>query len=255
MSIFWEIHQDLPREGPGDNAFTRKAFEMITGLPPQPRILDIGCGPGMQTIELALISNGRITAVDNHRPFLDVLSQRTQAAGLSGRIETLNQSMFSLDFPKNGFDLIWSEGAIYIMGFRKGLCEWREFLKPHGYIAVSECSWLKRNPPEDLKGFWDTAYPGMVSIEENSRIIQDCGYSEMGHFVLPESAWWQDYYDPLIQRVKMLREKYAGDPEAQGELDNELEEIEIYRKYHEYYGYVFYVMQRTPVIDTVTCPQ
>ncbi len=243
--LFWDIHKDLPRQGPGDNALTKQAYQLMVNLPSQPRILDIACGPGMQTIELARISNGQITAIDNHQPFLDELNERSQVAGQSGRIEILNQSMFSLDLPRQSFDIVWSEGAIYIIGFRKGLLEWRDFLKPQGFIAVTECSWLKHNPPKECKKFWEMAYPEMNSITNNLTIIQESDYREIGHFVLPVSAWWKDYYNPLIKRLNMFREKYADNPETLLELDSELEEIDIFQKYHDYYSYVFYIMQRT----------
>jgi 2-polyprenyl-3-methyl-5-hydroxy-6-metoxy-1,4-benzoquinol methylase len=79
--IFWEIHSGLPREGPGDNESTRKAYRMLKGLPENPRILDIGCGPGMQTIELAKLSSGRIDALDSHQPFLEQLKKSTKKEG------------------------------------------------------------------------------------------------------------------------------------------------------------------------------
>jgi len=245
MSIFFEIHKDLPREGPGGNASTRRAFEMITNLPSDPDILDIGCGPGMQTIELAHISSGKITAIDTHQPFLDALNTRIAEEGLSDRIQTLNKSMMDMDFAESSFDLIWSEGAIFIIGFEQGLSEWRKFLKPNGFMALTDCCWLKDNPPQELRDFWDKYDPEMLDSEEQRRIIRKCGYSEIGHFVLPESDWWQNYYNPLLKRIEILKKDYAGDSEAQSELDMTLEEMEMYRKYAEYYGYVFYVMQRT----------
>jgi tRNA G46 methylase TrmB len=51
--IFFEVHNDLPREGPGDNKSTRKAYLTLPVILEKPRVLDIGCGPGMQTVELA----------------------------------------------------------------------------------------------------------------------------------------------------------------------------------------------------------
>lgn len=245
MSIFFEIHKDLSREGPGDNVSTRKAFEMITGLPSHPDILDIGCGPGMQTIELAHISNGKITAIDTHQPFLDALNSRITEEGLSDKIQSLNKSMMDMDFTESSFDLIWSEGAIFIIGFEQGLKEWRKFIKPHGFMAVTDCSWLKDNPPPELKDFWYKYDPEMLDNEQKRSIIRNCGYSEIGHFVLPESSWWQGYYNPLLKRIEILKKDYAGDSDAQNELDMTLEEMEMYRKYAEYYGYVFYVMQKT----------
>jgi ubiquinone/menaquinone biosynthesis C-methylase UbiE len=244
MSVFWEIHQDNPREGPGDNISTRKAFKLLKHLPLKSKILDIGCGPGMQTIELAQISSSLITAVDNYQPFLDTLKSRAEEAEVADRIKVVNQSMFNLDLPHNAFDVIWSEGAIYIIGFQKGLEEWREFLKPRGYIAVTEVAWLKPDPPKILKEFWQANYPALKTVEENSQIIRDAGYLETGRFILPEAAWWEDYYNPVMKRVSMLRAKYAGNPEALQELDAHQKEVALYRHYHDYYGYAFYVMQK-----------
>jgi hypothetical protein len=41
----------------------------------------------------------------------------------------------------------------------------------------------------------------------------------------------------------MLREQYQSDPDRLQQLDFEQEEINIFNKYHEWYGYVFYIMQ------------
>jgi len=244
MTIFWEIHSNLPREGPGDNESTRKAFEMISGSGCELNILDMGCGPGMQTLELANLTKGKITAIDNHQPFLETLQERAQEAGIHERIEVINQSMFALSLPENSYDVIWSEGAIYIIGFERGLREWRKFLKPYGYIVVSECCWLKSDPPDDLKAFWDDGYPDMGTIEQNRRRICNCDFNEIGYFVLPVAAWWRYYYNPLAKRLRILRNKYKNNLEAQRELESEIEEIDLFQRYHDYYGYVFFVMQK-----------
>ena len=73
--FFWKIHSGIPREGPGDNESTKKAYMMLKDLPENPRILDIGCGPGMQTIELAKLSGGQIVALDFYPPFLEQLKE------------------------------------------------------------------------------------------------------------------------------------------------------------------------------------
>ncbi len=122
--VFFEIHQNLPRQGPGDNKSTTKAYCTLRNLPQNPRILDVGCGPGMQTVQLAKLSNGQIEAVDNHQPFLDELRQNAEAQGISHKIKPTKGDMFNLNYPNNSFDLVWSEGAIYVIGFEKGLREW-----------------------------------------------------------------------------------------------------------------------------------
>lgn len=242
QELFWAIHHNLPREGPGSDEATRQALAMIPGLPPMPKILDIGCGPGAQTITLAAHSQAEITAVDNHQPFLDDLTRRAAAAGVAERIHPVNASMFDLHFPEP-FDLIWSEGAIYIIGFEQGLRQWRNLLQPGGFIAVTDLSWLKPNPPAEALAFWQTGYPGMVSIPENLARLTAAGFRSLGHFTLPESAWWDDYYHPMAARIASLRPQYQGNDEAQRILDLEYAEITLYRSYADWYGYVFYIMQ------------
>jgi len=203
MDIFFEIHKNIPREGPGDNKFTKKAFLLLKDLSKKPLILDIGCGPGMQTIELAKNTEGKIIAIDTHEPFLKVLKGKTVAENLTGKIDVQKGSMFSLEFNKNTFDLIWSEGAIYIIGFGKRLKEWREYIKPRGYLVVSEISWLREDIPQEVKKFWESAYPEISDIKDNIAIIKKMGYLLVGHFTLPKSGWWNDYYNPLVERIKV----------------------------------------------------
>jgi ubiquinone/menaquinone biosynthesis C-methylase UbiE len=243
MDIFFELHQDIPREGPGEAACTRQAFALMSGLPAQPRILDIGCGPGLQTLELARISAGSLLAIDTHRPFLEALARRASREGLADQISVRNQSMFALDFEPGSFDVLWSEGAIYIIGFEKGLREWQPLLKKGGYLAATELSWLKADPPAEVKTFWQENYPHIQTREENLALLQQAGYRAVGHFALPESAWWQDYYTPLEKRIAILTEQYRDNDEALAFLDNSQREINLYRKYSEWYGYAFYIMQ------------
>jgi len=244
MEFFFEIHSNLPREGPGDNESTKRAFYCLKSLPTSLSILDVGCGPGMQTIQLAKLINGKIIALDNHQPFLDELIKRAKREGLIDKIDTMNKSMFSLDFTEETFHIIWSEGAVYIYGFEKALKDWWKLLKKKGYFVVSEVSWLKRNPPYELKEFWDKAYPAIKTIESNLKLISNNNYNVIDYFVIPESSWWENYYHPLKERISFLRKKYIDDNEKQKQLDEELEEIEIYRKYSAFYGYVFYIMQK-----------
>lgn len=241
-AIFWEVHRDLTREAPGSDKSTLRALGMLSGLPAAPRILDIACGPGMQTIALACATNGTITAIDTHQPFLDDLAHRAAQAGVSERIHPLKASMFDLEFDQP-FDLLWSEGAIYIIGFERGLREWRSLLKPGGFVAVTEASWLKPNPPETARKFWSEAYPGMTTVEENLARLSAAGYRSLGHFTLAESDWWDNYYHPMAARIESLRKKYSKNPEAQAILDLEYAEIELYRQHSAWYGYVFYLGQ------------
>jgi SAM-dependent methyltransferase len=246
MGIFLELTEGLPRQAPGSAAATLRALGMVRGLPTRPRILDVGCGPGEQTIELARATGGWLVALDIRQRFLDELTDRAGAAGVLPQITTVNSSMFDMDFDDASFDLIWSEGAIYIAGFANGLAAWRRFLKPGGSLAVSELTWLEPNPPVEAAEYWARFYPGMGSVERNCQLVAEAGYVSMDGFVLPVSDWWNNYYGPAERRVEELREKYAGDREAFATLDEAQREHDLFRKYSDSYGYVFYVMRKPP---------
>ncbi len=242
--LFFEVHKDNPREGPGCREATGRAYDSMTLLTKEPVIMDIGCGPGMQTIHLAQISGGNISAVDIHAPYLEILKTKTEEEGFSYNIDIVEASMMDLPFEEGIFDVVWSEGAIYIIGFENGLRDWKRFLRPDGYIVVTELSWLKADPPAEIAGFWAEGYQAMKSVEENIGIIKKCGYELITHFTLPESAWWDDYYNPIKMRLAALREKYRGDVDAEKVFSLEETEIIMYEKYHDWYGYEFYVMRR-----------
>jgi ubiquinone/menaquinone biosynthesis C-methylase UbiE len=241
--IFFEIHKDLPRQGSGRDEYTQKAFEMIPKIN-QPNILDIGCGPGLQTIKLAKLSDGKITAIDIHQPYLDQLKKHVIREKLSDRINILNKSMINMDFSEEEFDIIWAEGSIFIIGFEKGIIEWKKFIKQKGFLAIHEMTWLRDDPPKEISDYWERVYPQISTIENILEIIRKCGYKIIGYFPLPEDAWWELYYNPLEKRLKMLEKKYKDNPEALEMIQEEYEEIDLFKKYNKWYGSVFYVMQK-----------
>ncbi|MBI1778443.1 MAG: class I SAM-dependent methyltransferase [Proteobacteria bacterium] len=215
---------------------------MLGRLPPNLRVLDVGCGPGMQTLELARLTQGPIAALDTHRPFLDELRRRAGEAGFHRRIMPVNAAMASMPFAAGSFDLIWSEGAMYIMGFSQALHAWKALLRDAGQIVVTEPCWLKADLPSVVREHW-AEYPAMTTIEGCLCRIEAAGYRGIGHFTLPERSWWDDYYGPKEQRLFMLREKYAGDEEVLSSIDKALSELDVHRRYGSYYGYVFFAMR------------
>ncbi|MHC4606317.1 MAG: class I SAM-dependent methyltransferase [Planctomycetota bacterium] len=241
--VFFEIVDVLPRGGPGSEAYTRQAYGMLPPLE-KPRILDIGCGPGAATIELARLAGGEVIGLDNHRPYVDRLAKRIEEEGFSDRVRAVNCSMFEMDFPEENFDLIWAESSIYFMGLERGLREWRRFLRPDGFLVVSEMTVLQPKLPRELRHYWKTNYPAIQTVRQNIRSILSCGYVSLWNFPLPEDAWWANYYGPVEKRIRELRRKYGEDPEALKAFEEFGVEIEMYRKYHAWYGSVYFAMQR-----------
>ncbi len=247
MENIFKVHRDMPRQGPGDNESTRRALN-LTGLTGRSlKVLDIGCGPGMQTVELAKNIDGRITALDFHKKYLEELSELAEKDGVGERIETLEGSMFELKkyFRRETFDLIWSEGAIYIMGFERGLKDVKPFLKSGGYLAVTEITWLENNPPKEIRKFWDANYPQMGTIKSNIEIASESEYEVIDTFVLPENSWWENYYNPLKKRCELLKREEPNNLELMEFIQETEHEMELFKRYSSSYNYVFYVMKKS----------
>jgi len=241
LKVFFDVQRGLPRQGPGSDETTLRALSMCSGLPDTPAVLDVGCGPGMQTLALARALDARITALDNHQEYLDELKMRTDMEGLADRIEIVAGDMRDLPFPEHSFDLVWAEGAAYIMGFDKALLSWKKLLKNQGHIAASELVWLRPDRPVELAQFFCSEYPDMTDIETNLATIRDCGYEPIGHFTLPDADWWTDYYAPLEAKLPSLMQTYADDGAALEIIEMTRTEIEMRRRYAQFYGYEFFV--------------
>ena len=239
---FLFLHRDLPRQGPGSSRSTRMAMDL---LPPREfsHILDIGCGPGMQTLDLAQrFPLSRVTALDKYNVFLGQLEERCVENNVNN-ILTTQGDMMDLPFKPGSFDMIWSEGAVYIIGFEEGLKEWRRFLAKEGCLVVSELSWITGSRPPLIQAYWDDSYPDMLDIYENIRIIEQTGYNLKGLYILPPEDWYAYYYEPLLKNLK----KEQGRPLTEDQmtcLELEFLEIQMHQKYSRYYSYVFYVMEK-----------
>jgi hypothetical protein len=165
--------------------------------------------------------------------------------GYDELIRTVQGDMHNLAFSAGFFDLIWSEGAIYIMGFREGLNYLKSFLTNQGYLAVTEICWLKNNQPLHLKEFWEQEYAAMNTVDGNIEIIRDLRYNLVDYFILSPLSWWDNYYIPLENRLIQMRKKYIENDQALELIEFVQLEIDLYRKYPEFYGYVFYIMQKS----------
>jgi|SRR5690554_2985060 len=239
-----DFHKDAQRQGPGSDEVTKKALTFLPRLGENARILDIGCGTGAQTMVLANNTDAQIVAVDMLQEFLAVLQDKVRKSNLDTRVVTRQGLMDKLDLGDEFFDVVWSEGAIYNIGFEKGLREWRRFLREDGYIVVSEISWLSDKRPAKVEQYWEDAYPEIDTINAKLSAIEKCGYNPIAHFVLPENCWTEHYYTPTLARSEAFLEKHDYADTAKEFVEMGLEEIRMYEKYKQYYSYVFYIAKK-----------
>jgi SAM-dependent methyltransferase len=243
QDVYHELHNNIIKERPGRLDYVEKAFKMLPKID-KPNILDIGCGAGEPTIELAKLSDGFVTGIDIDQKALDKFESKVDEQNLSDKIKILNKSLFDLDFPEESYDIIWSEGSIYVIGFKQGLSEWRRFIKPGGFMVINDMCWIELNPPKEIREHWEKMYPGITTIENLLEIIPACGFSYNDHFAFPEDAWGEIYFDPLEERIENLREKFKMDPGALATLEKEFQEVELYRKYKKWYGSAYFIIQK-----------
>lgn len=240
---FFEAFEGMSRMAPGSEASTQNAADSLNRRDEELAILDIGCGNGIHSLLLArLFPKAVITAVDNHGPFIDILNRSAAEQGLSHRVKGQVADMFKLPFAPASFDLIWSEGAIYIIGFQQGLQEWKHLLKPGGALICSEAVWLRETPSPEIYQFWKAEYPEIDTVERKLQQVAEAGYSCLGYFVMPSSDWLR-YYEPLQQNLNNMKER-EGHLLVVQEVTNVLQrEIDLYHQYGNEYSYAFFVMK------------
>lgn len=241
FNLICEYYSNVERQGPGSPEVTVKALSFIDNLTEQSRIADIGCGTGGQTMILAQHAKGSITGVDLFPKFIDLLNTNAAKANFQDKVRGIVGNMDDLPFQEKELDLIWSEGAIYNIGFERGLNEWRRFLKVGGYIAVSEVSWFTDEQPQEIVDFWKSSYPEIDTIPNKVAQMQRAGYIPIATFILPDNCWTEHFYAPQVEVQKTFLKKYAGNKTAENFIAFERYEEGLYEKYKAYYGYVFYI--------------
>ncbi|WP_018125242.1 class I SAM-dependent methyltransferase [Desulfovibrio oxyclinae] len=245
LSLLVDLHRKGLRQGPGGEAETRLALSLAGLDSAKPlNVADIGCGTGASTIQLAQTLNANIVAVDFLPEFLEELQEKAKREGVEGSITTLNCSMDALAFSQDQFDVIWSEGAVYNMGFEAGVAAWRPFLKTGGKLVVSEITWLTGDRPAELQSYWESEYPEIAPASAKIEVLERHGYSLEGFFVLPRSCWTENYYQPLAANFDAFLERHDYSESAKKVVAMEMQEIALYEQYSDFYGYGVYVARK-----------
>ena len=224
VNLICDFFLNTERQGPGSPEVTLKALSFIDNLTDKSLIADLGCGTGGQTMILAQHVPGKLN--------------------LQNRVKGIVGSMDDLSFEKDSLDLIWSEGAIYNIGFERGLKEWRNYLKPGGYLAVSESVWFTDQRPAEIHDFWMSAYTEIDTVPNKVAQIQKAGYIPVATFILPENCWIEHYFAPQAKAEEIFRRKHAGSRIVEELIISNHHEAELYSKYKAYYGYAFFIAKK-----------
>jgi serine/threonine-protein kinase HipA len=245
FEAFFRLFEDLPRGAPGSDAETLAALRALPAVPPRARVLDLGCGPGRSTLVLGrALEAPAITAVDLHAPWLARLEESARAAGIASRIMTRREDFGALSDAPGSIDLVWSEGAIYHLGFENGLRTWRPLLAEGAVAAVSELTWTTDDRSPEPRAFWNEAYPAMTTIARNVATAERAGFRVIGTRTLALASWWQEFYTPLRERIDGLRAEARTDADLALAIRAAEAEIALRERFAGEYAYVFYLLQR-----------
>jgi trans-aconitate methyltransferase len=241
LALFLELYGTLPRAAPGSDDCTRRAITLLPEVGVR-SILDLGCGPGAQTMSLArALPDATLLAVDLLPFMADEARRRCDESAVGHRISVAVGDMASPPVPPHSQDLIWSEGAIYNLGVAAALERWSGLLRDPGYVAFTEPIWLREDPQPEIREWWSFEYPAITDAQGVSEAIAAAGCELVDSFVLPSATWWNDYYRPLEKSIEGFRARHEGSSVAAEIADMADEEIRMCRRYGDDYGYAFFV--------------
>jgi len=202
--------------------YTRKAFLKLPRLE-NPRILDIGCGSGVPTIELAKLSGGEVTGIDIDQSCIEEFNRKIKKENLGNRVKALNLSLSEMKVPDETFDVVWSEGIVGNIGFENSLKEWFRLIKHGGYVVI---------------------HYQVSRVADVLPRIPQLGYSLTDTVALPEDAWWTEFYKSIEEKMDMLLKKYANNSNALKLLNQYKTEMDMVRKNLSNFSCAFYIMKK-----------
>jgi SAM-dependent methyltransferase len=246
LDLFLSVYGTLPRAGPGGDEHTARALSLVPGDPPQ-TVLDLGCGPGAQTLTLArALPEARILALDLLPEMVAETNRRIQEAGLEERATARAADMAEPPVAEVSQDLIWCEGAVYFLGVTEGLRGWRPLLADGAAVVFSEPVWLRPSPPAELRDWWLPQYPAITDDEGVRNAVDEASFRTVDSFPLPAAAWWDEFYRPMLDRIEELRARLPDDPVAAQVAAGAEQEIDFFRRYSDWYSYAFFIVQPSP---------
>lgn len=137
-------------------AYRRKLYDRV-GLGDCQRVLDVGCGTGAITVELAELAAGRVVGVDIDDSKLE---RAREAFGHVGNLEFRHGDAQDLPFPDGTFDLVtFTIVLVYVPDQERALREMARVTRPGGHVLATlepdYASWIEYPPGEVVGRFLD----------------------------------------------------------------------------------------------------
>lgn len=242
MDAIIQLFSGVNRLAPGSRETTENAYRIAAENRQIATIYEAGCGNGAATLPLAELSEAHITALDTCQEFLDWLTERVAAAGLSDRISLHNQDMKESWPEGTRFDLIWCEGSVYNMGLDQALASWKKLLPPGGRVAVSDLVWNTYTPDQEIQDFWIEEGVTLVHREEAEAKFTGHGYRLLDRVTYPQTDW-DNYYAPLVERLYPHIEPFSSPNDLRALAEGFRKEMRMRSEFGSQYDYVFFIAE------------
>ena len=203
--------------------YTLKILEILSEMK-KTRILDIGCGTGVPTIELAKWSEGEVIGIDIDKQALARCNEKIRQEHLTSRVRTIHCSLMDMDFPDSYFDMIWAEGSVFVLGFKISLKDWRRYIIPGGYLVLHDA---------------------VGDLPEKLSVAKGLGYVCVEYILISGDEWWNRYFNPLQKKIDAIRDTCKGNAEAMTFLNARQKEIDDFNSDREANGSVYIVLQKS----------
>ncbi|WP_392673947.1 methyltransferase domain-containing protein [Streptomyces sp. LN785] len=210
----------------------------LTGeLRPGLAVLDVGCGPGTITADLAaLVAPGRVTGVDTTREILDQAAAEAAERGLEN-VEFATADVHALDFPDDSFDVVHAHQVLQHVGDPvQALREMRRVCRPGGIVAARDSdyaamAWYPQAPVMDtwLELYRRVARTNGGEPDAGRRLLswaRQAGFTDITPsagswcYATPESrAWWSGLWADRTVSSGYAKLAVDGGHTASGQLE------------------------------------
>jgi SAM-dependent methyltransferase len=153
----------------------------FAGIHPGERVLDIGCGGGIDTVLAAQSTGpaGRVVALDFLPEMLDRTARAADEAGLAN-VEPLLGEMEAIPLPDESIDVIVSNGVVNLSPRKaRVMAECARVLRPGGRLCVSDLTVGQEElPPEILTqpAAWAGCVAGALAEKDFVRKLEKAGF-------------------------------------------------------------------------------
>ena len=208
------------------------AAYLLPHLTPGQSLLDVGCGPGSVTIDLAArVAPGRVVGVDVSAKVVDVA--RTAAADAGTDVTFDVADAYELPFPDGSFDVVHAHQVLqHVADPVRALREMRRVCRPGGVIAVRDSdyagfTWFPQLPELDewLALYRRTAYANGGEPDAGRRLLSWAQAADLTDVTPTASTWCFANDEDRAWADRVTGSTFASSARGVGATDEDLQRL------------------------------